>query len=173
MSASDPEATTDYSKSGRGRTGSGGAGADASGPLTAVLAGLALAGAILCVAATFSPVIRIEVLGVEKASYSGYDRHSVALLVIAAFAIPMLLGALRDAGPAMGALAVLGLVVIGIAVLGDLPDLDQTGPIGELFQDARARAAAGYYLETLAGVLLLVSGAAFLVLRPTGRSADA
>ncbi len=154
MSASDPETKSDYSNRSTVK------------PLSAVLAGLALAGAILCAVATFSPVIRIEVLTVEKASYSGYDRHSVALLVIAVFALPMLFGALRGARPAMAALAALGLVAVGIAVLGDLPHLDDTGPIGELFEDARARAGAGYYLETLGGVLLLVSGIAFLVLRP-------
>jgi hypothetical protein len=153
VSATHPEATVDYSSNHRGsRT-------------VAVLFGLALAGAILCVVATFSAVIRIEVLTVEQAAYSGFDRHSVALLVIAAFSLPMAWGALRGARPAMGALAACGLAVLLIALIGDLPHLDDAGvwPQSGAFEDARARAGAGWYLETLAGVLLLASGGLWLL----------
>lgn len=153
MSASDPEATSDYSTRER------------ASRTAAVLFALALAGAVLLVLATFAPVIRIEVLTVEKASYSGLDRHSVALLLIGLFALPMAWGALGGARPAMGALAACGIAVLLIALLGDLPHLDDAGvwPQAGAFEDARARAGAGWYLETAGGVLLLVSGGLSLV----------
>jgi hypothetical protein len=174
MSTTGPEATSDYSSTSRGsgpagRGVSGGRERDAAplGALGAALAVLALAGSILCVVATFSPVIKIRVLTVERASYSGYDRHSVALIVLGAFGLAMALGAQRGARPAMAALAACGLVVVLIGIIGDLPHLNDAGvwPQSDAFEDARARAGAGYYLETLAGILLLVAGAGMLMLR--------
>jgi hypothetical protein len=71
----------------------------------------------------------------------------------------MVAGALRGARPAAIALAVLGLVALGIAVIGDVPDLNETGFIGEVYEDAAAGPSAGFYLETLGGALMLASGA--------------
>ncbi len=155
MSAHNPEAAADDSSVLR------------ASPARAALSALGLAGAVLCVVATFSAVIRVEVLTVEKASYSGYDRHSVALLLIGAFAALMAYGALRGARPAMAALAACGLAVLLIALLGDLPHLDDAGvwPESDAFEDASARAGAGWYLETAAGVLLLASGVLTLLVR--------
>jgi hypothetical protein len=174
MSTTGPEATSDYSSTSRasgpaGRGVSGGRDRRDSGPLGplgAALAVLAFAGSILCVVATFSPVIRIRVLTVDRASYSGFDRHSVALIVLGAFALAMATGGLRGARPAMAALAACGLVVVLISIIGDLPHLNDAGvwPQADAFEDARARAGAGYYLETLAGILLLVSGVGMLLL---------
>ena len=162
MSTVNPEATPDDSNYLQAsRTG-------------AALFALALAGVVLCVIATFAPVIRIEVLTVEKASYSGYDRHSVALLLIAAFALPMAFGAMRGARPAMAALAACGLAVLLIALLADLPHLDDAGiwPQAGAFEDARARAGAGWFLETAAGVALLASGVLMMIAAGARRPAS-
>jgi hypothetical protein len=148
----------------------------ASRPPTASLRALriglcvvAAAGVVCLVLATFTTVIEIKVGTTSRipgrdTHLSGWDRHGPALLIIAAFAVAMLAGALRGARPAMIALAVLGLVTLGIAAIGDVPDLNETGFIGEVYEDAAAGPSAGFYLETLGGVLLLAGGALMAVL---------
>ncbi len=120
-------------------------------------------GLICLVLATFTTVIEIKVgtttrLPGRDTHLSGWDRHGPALVIVAAFAAAMVAGALRGARPAMIALAVLGLAALLIAVVGDVPDLNETGFIGEVYEDAAAGPEAGFYLETLGGVLLLASG---------------
>ena len=130
---------------------------------------VAAAGVVCLVLATFTTVIEIKVGTTSRipgrdTHLSGWDRHGPALLIIAAFATAMLAGALRGARPAMIALAVLGLVTLGIAAIGDVPDLNETGFIGEVYEDAAAGPSAGFYLETLGGVLLLAGGVLMAVL---------
>jgi hypothetical protein len=127
------------------------------------LSAVAAAGVVCLVLATFTTVIEIKVGTTTKlpgrdTHLSGWDRHGPALLIVAAFAAAMVAGALRGARPAMVALAVLGLLALLIAVVGDVPDLDETGFIGEVYEDAAAGPSAGFYLETLGGVLLLAGG---------------
>lgn len=166
MTAAGPEAARNDSRSRM---------ADRAAPGLARAASLALAlagvaGVVLLVAATFSPVVEISVGGSDAItadvdrSLSGYDRHSVALLLIALFAGAMLAGALRGARPAMLAVAACGIAVLLIAVLVDVPDLDRVGPVGELYEDARAEAGSGFYLETLGGALLLIAGGGLLAI---------
>jgi hypothetical protein len=133
-----------------------------------VAAGLGLAGSILAVVACFSVVIKIQVLTVTPASYSGYDRHSIALVVLGVFGLLMVAGAVRGARPAMAALALCGLAVLLIAVAIDLPDLNDEGvwPLADQYEDAQASAGTGYYFETAAGILMLLGGVAMLVLGP-------
>jgi hypothetical protein len=131
------------------------------------LAAMASAGAICLLLATFATIIEIRVGTTTKVPdhdthLSGWDRHGPALLLIALFAIVMVAGALRGARPAMVALAVLGLVALLIAVIGDVPDLNETGFIGEVYEDAAAGPKAGFYLETLGAVLLLAGGGLML-----------
>jgi hypothetical protein len=123
----------------------------------------AAAGVICLLLATFTTVIEIKVgtttrLPGRDTHLSGWDRHGPALLIVAVFAAAMVAGALRGARPAAIALAVLGLVALLIAAVGDVPDLDETGFIGEVYEDAAAGPSAGFYLETLGGVLLLAGG---------------
>jgi hypothetical protein len=127
------------------------------------LCAVAAAGVICLLLATFTTVIEIKVgtttrLPGRDTHLSGWDRHGPALLIIAVFAAAMVAGALRGARPAMIALAVLGVVALAIAVVGDVPDLNETGFIGEVYEDAAAGPEAGFYLETLGGVLLLAGG---------------
>lgn len=164
MSAAEHEATSDYSNP-------HGPGSGLRGPLGAlgsVAAGLGLAGAILAVVAWFSVIIKIQVLTVTPATFTGSDRSGVALLLLAAFALLMLVGSVRGARPAMAALALTGLAVLLIAVLVDLPHLNDTGvwPLHDSYEDAQASAGSGYYLETLAGILMMVSGVALFMLAP-------
>jgi hypothetical protein len=144
------------------------------------LAAIASAGAICLLLATFATIIEIKVGTTTKVPdhdthLSGWDRHGPALVLIAVFALLMVAGALRGARPAMIALVVLGLVALLIAVVGDVPDLNKTGFIGEVYEDAAAGPKAGFYLETLGAVLLLVGGGLMLATpaaeRPAGRPA--
>jgi hypothetical protein len=131
-----------------------------------LLAGLA--GAAMLVAATFGTVIAITVgttsrLANLDTALSGWDRHGPALLVVAGFAVVMLLGAARGARPAMVAVLVCGLLALGVALVLDAPRLDDTGQVGRLYTDARAGPGAGFWLEVGGGVLLVGAGGALLV----------
>jgi len=133
------------------------------------LAIAAVAGVLCLVIATFSTIIEITVGTTSKIAdrdteLSGWDRHSFALVLIGLFALLMTAGALRGARPAMAAVAVAGIVVVLIALIGDLPDVHKTGVIGQLYDNARANPKLGYYLETLGGALLLLSGGGLLLL---------
>ena len=137
------------------------------------LAIAALAGALCLFVATFSTLIEITVGTTAKLANidterSGYDRHSVALILIGVFALVMAAGALRGARPAMGAVAAAGIAVLLIALIGDLPDVHKTGVVGELYDNARANPKIGYYLETLGGALLLLAGGGLLLLGDAG-----
>jgi hypothetical protein len=141
------------------------------------LAAVAGAGAICLLLATFATIIEIRVGTTTKVPdhdthLSGWDRHGPALAIIAIFALVLLVGALRGARPAAIAVAALGLVALLIAVVGDVPDLDKTGFIGEVYEDAAAGPKAGFYLETLGAVLLLAGGGLMAVLSGAARSAQ-
>jgi hypothetical protein len=71
----------------------------------------------------------------------------------------------------MAALAVLGLVALLIAIVGDVPDLNETGFIGQVYEDAAAGPKGGFYLETLGAVLLLAGGGLMLALPAAGAPA--
>ncbi len=166
MSTGTPEAARNHSRSQLAKRAAPGLVRGARGALAAA----GLGGVVLLVLATFATIIEITVGASGSITaeldrqLSGYDRHSFALLLIGAAALAMLVGALRGARPAMLAVAACGVTVLLIAILGDAPDLDQTGPIGELYEDASAKAGSGFYFETLAGALLLISGGGMLVL---------
>jgi hypothetical protein len=142
--------------------------------LRAVRIGLAAAalGGVLCLlVATFSTVIEITVgttsnIAAFDTHLSGYDRHSVALILIALFALAMALGGLRGARPAMAAVAAAGIAVLLIALIGDLPDVHKTGQIGQLYENASAAPRLGHSRETLGGALLLLAGGGLLISSP-------
>jgi hypothetical protein len=128
----------------------------------------ALAGAGGLVAATLTTVIRVTVgtttrLARLDTELSGWDRHGPALLVVAAFAVVMVAGALRGARPAMVAVVVCGAVALVIALAFDAPHLDDTGQVGRLYADARGGPAVGFWLEAGGGVLVALGGAGLLL----------
>lgn len=164
MTAQPPEATEDYSTTNRPRA----SGAGALPAAARALVGVGLAGCALAVVATFATVIQIRVLTVTTASYSGWDRHGVVLPLLALFGALMLAGAWRGARPAMASLAVLGIVVLLVAIVVDVPNLNDTGvwPMADQYEDARAGAGTGFYFETAAGALMLLSGGLMFLLTP-------
>lgn len=91
---------------------------------------------------------------------SGLERHGPALLLLGLVAAAMAWGAgLGGSRPAAAALVSVGLVVLGIALLADLPVTDDTGAIGPRFEGARAQAEIGFTLELAAGALAVLAGA--------------
>jgi hypothetical protein len=143
--------------------------------LRAVLAVTGLAGAVLLVVASFTSVITItvgttsQVLNADTAQ-SGWDRHGPALIVLALLAVWLLAAALRGSRVAMAGLLVCGVVALAIPTISDRPHVHDTGSVGDVYAEATADPGAGYYLETLGGALVLLSGGALLVL---GRAAGA
>ncbi len=119
-----------------------------------------LAGAACLVAATFLPVIRIEVDGRARAALdqTGWDLHGPALVLLAAVAVPLLVLALRGALIAPLALAFAGLGALAIAVFADAPDVGDTGAVGASLLEGTSVAGPGLYLETLGAILLVFAG---------------
>lgn len=136
----------------------------------AVVAGVA---ALLLVAAEFLPLIEVVVgtLATVQETVRGGTNHGYTLGVLGTLGIIMSLGAARGSRPAAGALAVIGVAALIIAVGVDLPDTRATGSLPQsiAYEDARAQAASGFYVELLAGMTLIGSGGALLLLSSRSR----
>jgi hypothetical protein len=139
-------------------------------------AALTVAGIVLLIIAEFTPLLRVQTaIGVEipHTTVQTGSNHSYALLLVALVAAVFAVGALRTGSrPALLAVALLGLVAVGIAVLGDLPDATQAGNLEKTFEDAKASPLAGLYLETLGAILLLLGAGLGLLISPSGGGGD-
>jgi|NGEPerStandDraft_6_1074524.scaffolds.fasta_scaffold63895_1 hypothetical protein len=176
MEVTRPEAESEYSRAtaaSRGQSGAPGS-APAGGSRTVAIAVLAggLAGAVLLAAAEFSPLLSVHTgaqAAVVRTVQTG-SHHSYALVPIALFAALLSVAAWRARNPlALLAIGVLGVAALLIALLGDLPDAQASGLIGNLatrFAVASSTPDAGFYLETLGAVVLLLSAGAGLLLGP-------
>jgi len=165
MSASAPEATRQHSR------GSQRSRPRPERPSVAVLALAATAAvaAVMLVVSTFLDLYTIGTGVTELRSYSGWDHHSIAMLLLGLAAVPMILGALRGADPAKYALAALGVVVLVIAFTVDLPAALDEGLLAVSYEGAEASPAIGFYVESLAGAMLLAAGGLLVLL---GRPAE-
>ena len=136
------------------------------------VAAAALAAAVLMLLTEVTTVISIDVaVGSCDSIYDtspeladdcqqmGFERSSVALLLLALLTLAMGSGAaFGRSRPAAIALVVIGLVVLGIALLVDLPASDDTGLIGRRYAAAEATAGIGLWLELVGGGLAVVAG---------------
>ena len=118
------------------------------------------AGALAVLAATFLPVLRIEIAGRVRSEFdrTGWDLHGPALVLLALAALALLIGALRGSLPAALAVDACGLAVLGFAVIGDLPDVGTRDLVESVFTIGTARAGSGAQAEVVGGVLLLLGG---------------
>jgi hypothetical protein len=102
----------------------------------------------------------------DNCSQTGLERSSVALLLLGLLTFAMGSGAaFGRSRPAALALIGIGAVVLGIALLGDLPASDDTGLIGRDYAEATAAAGAGLWFELIGGTLAVGAGVLRL-LRP-------
>lgn len=135
-------------------------------------AALIAVGILLLLIAEFTPLLRVQTtLGVEipNSTVQTGSNHSYALLLVALAAAIFAVGAIRTGSrPALLAVALLGLLAVAIAVLGDLPDATQTGNLEKTFEDAKASPLTGLYLETLGAILLLLGAGLGLLIAPEG-----
>jgi hypothetical protein len=127
---------------------------------------LAAIGALLLIVSDFQTLYQVKVLTVVEKTVVGHDQHSFAMLLIGLAALAMSLGVAfaGRARAAMAAVALLGLVALLIALIGELPDVNSTGVIGQNYSDASVSAKIGFWMETVGAVALLFSGASMLVL---------
>lgn len=130
--------------------------------LVGVLAG-GLLGAGLLAVAEFTTLYQVHSsasAAVVRSVGTG-SNHSYALLPIAALAAFLAFGVWRAASrPALLALGVIGVIALLIALLGDLPDAHASGLVGSSashFVQASSRPSAGFYMETLGAVVLLIT----------------
>jgi hypothetical protein len=128
------------------------------------LYGGGIVGALLLIVAEFLPIVSIRVITVVEDEQIGFDRHGSALLILGLAALIFLVGAWRGGSrPAMIAVAGIGLAAALIALLVDLPDLNEVGSYGERYDRATSEVGAGFYLETLGAVLLIACGGGLLL----------
>ncbi len=131
-----------------------------------------MTGAGLLLIAEFAPLFSVRAGGpgdVLRTVQTG-SHHAHALIPVALLAAVLAGGWYRSPGrPAMTAIGVLGAVALVIAIAHDWPDAHATGLVrnpGGSYVRAGSRAGAGLYLETLGGIVLLITGAAGLLLAP-------
>ena len=102
----------------------------------------------------------------DDCSQVGFERHSVALLLLGLLTFVMGSGAaFGRSRPAALALIAIGVVVLGLAVAIDLPASDDTGVIGQDYASAHASAGLGLWFEIVGGALAVLAGL-LRVIRP-------
>jgi hypothetical protein len=145
-------------------------------PATETLLILACAAAAAMLAASqFTDIFHLtppggEALKAIKAS----EQHGYATLVLAVFALVLMVVAVVARGEPLGqmaavAIAVCGLVALLIFLIGDLPDVNNVGTLDDprqSFIDAKAQPQAGFWLELVGSLVLTICGAALATLRP-------
>ena len=145
-------------------------------PTTQTLLVLACtAAAAMLGASQFTDIFHLTPPGGEALeAISSKDQHGYAILVLAIFALLLVLTTLgaRDEQlrqvAAMG-VAVCGLIALLIFLIGDLPDVNKIGTLDDprqSFIDAEAKPVAGFWLELIGSLVLTVCGAALATMRP-------
>jgi hypothetical protein len=137
----------------------------------AVLA-VGFSGAALLLVAEFTPLLHVHASANTHLAHSVTvgSHHSYALVPVALLAAGLAFSAWRSGSRlAMLAIGLLGLLAIGIALLGDLPDAHTVGLVGTPttgLSTATSSPAIGLFLETGGGALLILAAAAGMLLEP-------
>ncbi len=144
----------------------------------AAIVGCALLGALLVLVAEFTTLFTVRaasVAGPIKSVTTG-SHDSYALIPIA-LAVILLAYEFRRSGSrtALLAIGLLGIVVLLISLIGDLPDAHSAGLIGSSntrYVEASSTPSVGLYLETLGAVVLLIACVCgfLLIGPPAGRA---
>ena len=152
-------------------------GASKAGRVSLLVLVLGLVGGLLLMAAELSTIASVEIPGrtcrevanpgtADRCALSGFERHGGAFLLLGVFALAMAVGAGRGRSrPAALALILIAAVVMGFALVRDLPEAERTGAVGIAFEGASGAPGPGLYLEIGAGLLLAAAGALGLARR--------
>ena len=133
------------------------------------------AAAAMLGASQFTDIFHLTPPGGEALqAISSKDQHGYATLVLAIFALALLVVSLtaRDEQlrqVAAMAVAICGLIALLIFLIGDLPDVNKVGTLDDprqSFIDAEAKPVAGFWLELVGALVLTVCGAALATMRP-------
>jgi hypothetical protein len=145
-------------------------------PRTETLLVLACAAAAAMLAVSqFTDIFHLTPPGGEAlAAIDASDQHGYATLVLAVFALILLVVAIGFRGEQLGqvaamALAVCGLVALLIFLIGDLPKVNNVGTLDDprqSFIDAEAKPVAGFWLELIGSLVLTVCAAALATMQP-------
>ena len=145
-------------------------------PRTETLLILACAAAAAMLAASqFTDIFHLTPPGGEALkAIDASDQHGYATLVLAVFALILMLVAISARGEQLGqvaavAIAVCGVIALLIFLIGDLPKVNNVGTLDDprqSFIDAEAKPVAGFWLELVGALVLTVCGAALATLRP-------
>ena len=126
----------------------------------------AIVGAALLVVAEFVDLYHVvspdgQLVAGTKATQTGGEHHSYALLVIGLAALGATLAARWAAQPLLAAaVGALGLIALLIVLIGDLPDVTSSGLTNGPLEEAEANPAIGFWLELAGALVVLVSGLA-------------
>lgn len=143
-------------------------------PRTETLLVLACAAASAMLAASqFISIFDLTPPGGEALqSVSASDQHGYATLVLAVFALAMLVVGIatqneQAARISAFAVAASGGVALLIFLVGDLPDANKVGTLSdESFRSAKAEPQAGFWLELVGSLTLAICGGALATLGP-------
>jgi hypothetical protein len=152
-----------------------------SEPFAIALTALAGIGALLLLISEFSTIAAVDVAHgsckvindsnpalADRCVLSGFERHGGAFLLLGLIALAMAWGAgIGRSRPAALALLAAAAIVLGFALLSDLPQTRETGAIGRDFAGATASPGAGFFMELAGAVAIGVAGALRLW-RPEG-----
>jgi hypothetical protein len=119
---------------------------------------LALVACLLLAVSQFLDLYSIRINTVVKDLGTVGGHHAYSVLLIAVAAAVMSVGALVGGSrPAAVALLVLAVAALSIALLRDLPVVDDEGLYGQRYEGAKAQAEIGIWLELIGAFLLLVT----------------
>ncbi len=133
-------------------------------------------GALLIIVAQFTALYQLHsaTSSVPVKAVGTGSNHAWAPIPLALLAAALAFVAYRSGSRvALAAVAVLGVVTLLIALLGDLPDAHATGLVGSgasQYSVGSSTPSAGLYLETLGAVVLLITGGVGLLLGPPDRA---
>jgi hypothetical protein len=154
----------------------------ASGRSAWLILGLALASAILLFATELATLSyrTIGIGGCESrvdpgvCTTTGADAHGHALWLIALLVLLFGWGAaVGRSRPAGLAVLVCGLVVLGIALIADAPDLGGLRGLDAQYTQVRAHTGAAFWLELVGAALAVAAGALGMRRRPDARERSA
>jgi len=148
-------------------------------PYAIAVATAALIGGALMLLAEVTTVISVDLTSTscegiydtnpslaDRCNLVGFERHSVALLLLGLLTFAMGSGAaFGRSRPAAVALIAIGVVVLGLALAVDLPASDDTGVIGKDYDGAHASAGIGLWFEVVGGAMAVLAGV-LRVIRP-------